>query len=168
VSTNAGVSVLHGKEVVAVSVGMMHNLALCSDGTVAGWGSDAYGQIGDNTSTNHNAPVAVNTATLAASQRFSRVASGSTAYHTLALVAGPPPSPITLTGGGIPTNRSFRISFTNSPGAFFSVVAATNPTLPPTNWTSLTGLTEVSPGQFQFTDPQATNSPLRFYRVRSP
>jgi hypothetical protein len=27
---------------------------------------------------------------------------------------------------------------------------------------------ELSPGQFEFTDPQATNSPQRFYRVRSP
>jgi hypothetical protein len=25
-----------------------------------------------------------------------------------------------------------------------------------------------APGQFQFTDPQATNNPQRFYRVRSP
>jgi hypothetical protein len=30
------------------------------------------------------------------------------------------------------------------------------------------GTEEVSPGQFQFTDPQATSSPRRFYRVRSP
>ena len=32
----------------------------------------------------------------------------------------------------------------------------------------LGGATEVSPGQFQVTDPQATNAPRRFYRVRSP
>jgi hypothetical protein len=28
--------------------------------------------------------------------------------------------------------------------------------------------TDSPPGQFQFTDQQATNHPLRFYRVRSP
>ena len=36
------------------------------------------------------------------------------------------------------------------------------------NWAPPGGLMEVSPGQFQFTDPQAANTPQRFYRVRSP
>jgi alpha-tubulin suppressor-like RCC1 family protein len=163
-----GVSALYGKTVVAIAVGATHNLALCLDGTLAGWGYNASGQIGDNASTNHNAPVAVNTTLLAASQRFTLVASGSTADHTLALVAGPPASDITLTGAQTLTNAGFRFTFTNTPGAFFGVVAATNPALPLSNWTSLTGLTEPSPGQFRFTDSQATNTPQRFYRVRSP
>jgi hypothetical protein len=62
----------------------------------------------------------------------------------------------------------FQFSFTNTPGAFFGVVAATNPALPASIWSSLTGLTEVSPGHFQFADPQATTNKQRFYRVRSP
>jgi alpha-tubulin suppressor-like RCC1 family protein len=168
VNTNSGVSALYGKTVVAIAVGATHNLALCSDGTLAGWGFNAYGQLGDNTSTNHSAPVAVNRAALAASQRFTRVASGSTADHTLALVAAPPASQITLTSASQLTNGGFQFAFTNTPGAFFGVLAATNPALPLSNWMSLTGLTELSPGQFQFTDPQATNNPGRFYRVRSP
>jgi hypothetical protein len=86
----------------------------------------------------------------------------------LALMAAPPAPAITLTGAQTLTDGLFQFAFTNTPGAFFGVLAATNPALPLTNWTSLTGLTEVSPGQFQFTDPQATNSPQRFYRVRSP
>jgi hypothetical protein len=32
----------------------------------------------------------------------------------------------------------------------------------------LGNVTEVSPGQYQFTDLQAKGSPKRFYRVRSP
>ena len=47
-------------------------------------------------------------------------------------------------------------------------MGATNPALPLSNWASLTGLTEISPGQFQFADSQATSTPRRFYRVRSP
>jgi hypothetical protein len=35
-------------------------------------------------------------------------------------------------------------------------------------WTALGGVMEISPGQFQFTDPQATNSPQRFYRAYAP
>jgi hypothetical protein len=62
----------------------------------------------------------------------------------------------------------FQFAFTNSPGAPFTVLAATNLTLPLSNWTALGGVTEVSPGRFQFTDPQATNTARRFYRIYSP
>jgi hypothetical protein len=48
------------------------------------------------------------------------------------------------------------------------VLATTNPALPLSNWTALGGVTEVTPGQFQFTDPQAANSVRRFYRLRAP
>jgi len=65
-------------------------------------------------------------------------------------------------------NGSFQFALTNSVGALFQVLATTNPALPLSEWTVLGGVTEVSPGQFQFTDPQATNDPRRFYRVRSP
>jgi hypothetical protein len=75
---------------------------------------------------------------------------------------------ITLTGATKLSNGSLQFGFTNTPSAPFSVLATTNPALPLTNWASLTGLTEVSPGQFQFTDPQAKTNKQRFYRVRSP
>jgi hypothetical protein len=48
------------------------------------------------------------------------------------------------------------------------MLTTTNLPLPLTNWTSLGGVTEVLPGQFQFTYTQAANNPARFYRVRSP
>jgi hypothetical protein len=38
--------------------------------------------------------------------------------------------------------------------------------LPIGNWTALGGAAEVTPGQFQFHDLQATNGPRRFYRIR--
>jgi len=168
VTTTAGVSALAGKTVAALTAGVYHSLALCSDGTVAAWGRNVGGELGDTTTTERHSPVAVNTGSLAASQRFTRVAGGSAAMHTLALVAAPPASQITLAGASRLTNGGFRFAFTNTAGAFFSVVAATNPGAPLSDWASLTGLTEPSPGQFQFTDPQASNSPRRFYRVRSP
>ena len=82
-------------------------------------------------------------------------------------MAAPPASAITLTGAKILTNGSFQCAFTNTPGAFFSALMTTNVALPLSDWMSLGGVTEVSPGQFQFTDPQATNTPQRFYRIRS-
>jgi hypothetical protein len=168
VNAASGVSTLFGETPVAIAAGFSHSLALCSDGTVAAWGYNQYGQLGDNTTTNRSTPVAVNAAALAADQRFVCVTSGSIANHTLALVAAPSASAITLVGAQTLTNGSIQFSFTNTPGAFFGVLATTNPALPPSNWAPLDGLTEVTPGQFQFTDPEATNNPQRFYRVRSP
>lgn len=113
-------------------------------------------------------PVAVNTNGFAPSQRFARVASGSSASHTLALVAAPPASQIVLDSPQTLPDGSLQFTFANTPGTFFGVLAAPNSSLPLSEWTPLDGLTEVSPGQFQFADPQATNTPQRFYRVRSP
>jgi alpha-tubulin suppressor-like RCC1 family protein len=52
--------ILAGKTVLGISAGSAHSLALCSDGTVVAWGSNSYGQIGDGSTTNRTAPVAVN------------------------------------------------------------------------------------------------------------
>ncbi len=62
---------------------------------------------------------------------------------------------------------TFQLSFTNIPGANFNVFGTTDLSQPFTNWTWLGGVTEVSSGQFQFTDPQGSNQE-RFYRVTSP
>ena len=76
----------------------------------------------------------------------------------------PPP---TITAAEKLSDGSFRFCFSNSVGSTFGVLASTNVSLPLSNWTALGGVTEISPGQFQFTDPQATNGPQRFYRVRA-
>lgn len=63
---------------------------------------------------------------------------------------------------------AFQFAFTGTPNGTCSVLAATNPALPMTNWTVLGVAPEYSPGLFLFSDPEAANTPLRFYRVRSP
>ena len=83
-------------------------------------------------------------------------------------VSVPIPTAPTLIDAKTLTNGAFQFAFTNSVGAIFGVLTSTNVALPLTNWTALGGATEVSPGQFQFTDPQATNNPQRFYVIRSP
>jgi alpha-tubulin suppressor-like RCC1 family protein len=164
VNTDPGVSALSSKVVMAIARGNEHGLALCGDGTLAAWGYNDFGQLGDNTTTSRLAPVAVNAATLAAGARFACVAG---ADHTIALVALPA-TEIIWTGAKMLDNGSFQFAFTNTPGAFFSVLVTTNPATPLSNWTTLGAATEVSPGLFKFTNPQATNTPQRFYRVRSP
>jgi hypothetical protein len=73
------------------------------------------------------------------------------------------------TTGGIGEN-GLSFSFTNTPGADFSVYSATNLT-PPVSWTFVGNPTETSEGSYslyQFLDQQATNKPQRFYKVTSP
>jgi Kelch motif. len=82
-------------------------------------------------------------------------------------ISVPIPTTTVLTDAKKTTN-GFQFAFTNSPGAIFGVLASTNLALPLTNWTALGGVMEISPGQFQFTDSQATNNPKRFYLIRSP
>jgi hypothetical protein len=88
--TNSGV--LAGKRVVAISAGERHGLALCSDGTVASWGYNLNGQLGNGTTTLSRVPIAVDSGALAG-KRAVAVAAAST--HSMALLAdgtGAPPT----------------------------------------------------------------------------
>jgi hypothetical protein len=168
VNTTAGISALYSKTVASIGIDVDSSLALCSDGTLTAWGNNYDGQLGDTTTTDRQAPVKVNTSLLAPGERFTRVANSPIAAFTLALVAGPEVSGISLTTTQALTNGSLQLAFTSTPGASFTVLTTADPTLPLSAWTPVAGVTEVSPGHYQFTDSQATNSPKRFYRVRSP
>jgi N-acetylneuraminic acid mutarotase len=74
--------------------------------------------------------------------------------------------PITLKSAQRVTN-TFRFSFESTPGWSFTALVSTNMSLPLSNWAEIGNVMEVSTGKFQFTDPQATNGPQRFYRVRA-
>ena len=80
------------------------------------------------------------------------------------LVASPP----YLTGVSIVSNGALQLGFSNVSGAPFTVLGARDPSLPLSDWAVLGPATEVFPGQFQFTDTEATNNSDRFYCVRSP
>ena len=47
------------QNVVAISAGDRHSLALLKDGTVRAWGLNRHGQVGDGTSTNRDVPTTV-------------------------------------------------------------------------------------------------------------
>lgn len=59
VITGSG-SVLGGRTVTSIATGHTNSFALCSDGTVAAWGTNAFGELGDNTGISSTIPVAVN------------------------------------------------------------------------------------------------------------
>jgi WD40 repeat protein len=83
-------------------------------------------------------------------------------YNSISIV------PIILVNPTKLISGAFRFGFTNTPGVSFTALSTTNLSLSLSNWTVLGTVTDSPPGQFQFTDPQATNYPQRFYRVRSP
>jgi hypothetical protein len=51
--------VLAGKTIVQIAAGAGLGYALCSDGTLAGWGYNFTGQLGDGTKTNRHSPVLI-------------------------------------------------------------------------------------------------------------
>jgi len=79
-----------------------------------------------------------------------------------------PVPPIVLTNLTRLPGGAVQFAFTNVPGLSFTAFATTNVTLRFANWTRLGAVAEVSPGQFQFTDPETANNSQRYYRVRSP
>ncbi|MDB6118964.1 MAG: hypothetical protein JWO08_2745, partial [Verrucomicrobiaceae bacterium] len=80
---------LSGKTVTGLSGGAAHSLALCSDGTVASWGFNRYGGLGNNNMVDTYAPVAVVKSSLGAGARFMTATGGSIALHSVGLVGQP-------------------------------------------------------------------------------
>jgi hypothetical protein len=77
-------------------------------------------------------------------------------------------TPPILAGVQLLGNGAVQFTFTNNPNATFTVISSTNVTLPLSEWTAVGPATNNPPGQFQFTTPPLTNTPQRFYSVRSP
>nr|MCU0781915.1 cadherin-like beta sandwich domain-containing protein [Akkermansiaceae bacterium] len=88
--------VLAGKTVATISAGSSCSLAQCADGTVATWGGNSSGSLGNNSTTGSTVPVAVTTTMLRTGERFARAETGHNSSHSLAIVAMPPP-PVGLT-----------------------------------------------------------------------
>ena len=65
-------------------------------------------------------------------------------------------------------NGALQFGFSNTNNIVFSVQAATNRSLPASDWTVLGSAVNVGGGLYQFTDAQATNFPGRFYLLRFP
>jgi sugar lactone lactonase YvrE len=65
-------------------------------------------------------------------------------------------------------NGTFQFSFTNTQASSFRIWTATNVALPPAQWTPLGAPASNGLGWFEFSDPQGTDSPQRFYRVSTP
>jgi len=71
-------------------------------------------------------------------------------------------------GGLAMSNGGFTFTFSGAPGLSFTAWGTTNLALPLSQWSNLGPVAVASPGQYQFTDPQANQKQQRFYRVTQP
>jgi hypothetical protein len=76
--------------------------------------------------------------------------------------------PLTLASGAPGQPPAFAFQFNGDPNQNYSVLATTNPALPLPAWTNLGSPSMLSNGLYQFSDPQSTNLPARFYILQSP
>jgi hypothetical protein len=76
-------------------------------------------------------------------------------------------NPVLLTNTAKLKTGALQFTFNSSPGALWRVLATTNPALPLDQWSPQGVPVEMPPGRFQFTDPNTTNLPVRFYRTVS-
>jgi len=112
---------LAGKNLVALNAGYYHSVAACTDGTIATWGYNTYGQLGNNSTTQSNVPVAVSTSPLAAGEKFMLIAGGQSAYHILSLVATPVPAVTTLPATAVTANTAVLNGTVNANGSSAAV-----------------------------------------------
>lgn len=130
-------------------------------GMVSFWDADAFlGQV--PLKTNGTATVTISSL---ASGTHSLRADYASDTRFAASSASPAPTPFTV--ATLLTNSALQLGFSNVIGASFSVLGATDLTLSSNAWTNLGTATEISPGQYTFSDSVTGNS-ARFYRIRSP
>jgi alpha-tubulin suppressor-like RCC1 family protein/subtilase family serine protease len=142
---------LAGKTITALAGGSAHSVGLCSDGTLAAWGYNADGELGDNSYANGLTPQAVNTTQLTTVGHFVSAVTGQGAYHTLALVALPPSPEVTtlnatsitatsamLNGTVSAENNIANVSFDAGPGLSYSVNIPGSPS--PLNGSTVTAV----------------------------
>jgi alpha-tubulin suppressor-like RCC1 family protein len=113
--------VLAGKTVVRLTAGYYHSMAACSDGTLAAWGYNSHGELGNGSTTNNSVPVAVSTSPLTAGETFMLVAAGQSAYHNLSLVATPAPAATTFAAGSVTDTSAILNGTVNANGGTAAV-----------------------------------------------
>ena len=124
--------VLAGKTVVHIAAGAGVAYALCSDGTLAGWGYNFFGQVGDGTKINRHSPVLIPyTGALAGKSidsifvRFGLTLVTCTDGSFIKWTNEAPP--VAFETPGIPANRSIVALGTNSSHHAVIAAAASEP-----------------------------------------
>jgi alpha-tubulin suppressor-like RCC1 family protein len=101
---------LAGKTVTGITAGGGHSCAV-ADGKAFCWGSNNYGQLGNNNTANSKVPIAVDTTGLLDGKTVTAVTAGGN--HSVVLAAAVPQPPTAVTG--VPGNGQATVSWT-APG----------------------------------------------------
>jgi len=120
--------VLAGKVVVAVAAGSSHSTALCSDGTIAGWGLNSYGQLGEGSTTSSLVPVMVNQSGVLAGMKVTAISAGY--YHNVALAPTNLSSESRLAAIGL-SNGTLSPNFDSAVTAYSATVMTSSVTVIP-------------------------------------
>jgi alpha-tubulin suppressor-like RCC1 family protein len=79
--------VLSGKTIKSIATGDAHTCAIASDNQTYCWGYNAYGQLGNNSTTNTSVPVAVNTSGVLSGKTVIAITAGSGGVFTCAIAS---------------------------------------------------------------------------------
>jgi CRP-like cAMP-binding protein len=75
---------MNGKQIIYISTGRFHSLALSSDGLVFAWGDNSNGELGDATNQNRNEPIQIQTQNTSMNgKNIASISAGG--FHSLAL-----------------------------------------------------------------------------------
>jgi hypothetical protein len=152
---------LSNKTVVDVDAGHEHSVALCSDGTVASWGYNFYGQLGNDNTTDSSVPVPL-TAGRGVLLNSTIVAITAGGLHTLGLAEWRVQQPRFTRVEW--TLEGFRMVLQGGPSETLQI--EWNKDSSPSGWQPLgSGLTDES-GVLDYTDVTVFNQmQQRFYRA---
>jgi alpha-tubulin suppressor-like RCC1 family protein len=128
---------LTGRTIRTIERGGGHYFAICSDGTMSAWGYNDYGLLGNGTQTHAKTPTLVSMQALGNGERF--VACTSNTTHSMALVASPLQTAVTLPANGItgtkatlrgtalPNNNAISLRFEFGPDTSYGSSVASTP-----------------------------------------
>ena len=141
---------LFGKTVIGLSAGQNHSLALCSDGTIAAWGSNSSGQLGNNGGADQHVPVTASMSSLLRGERVIAAAGSAGSDHNLAIIASPAAPQIAVEQP--PTNGLDSGGDVDFGDVFMTSSASLTFTVRNTGTAKLTGLslTSVGPNRTDF------------------
>ncbi|MFO1460770.1 MAG: hypothetical protein U1G08_15365 [Verrucomicrobiota bacterium] len=78
----------------------------------------------------------------------------------------PTPEPVVLTDPILRSDGTFQFTFGAVPGGRYEVLAAADLSVPLSQWSPSGSVLEVTPGNYQASDPQAGSHGVRYYRVQ--
>ena len=154
------VTVFNLANVIAVSAGFNHTVAIASGGVIWAWGTNASGQLGDGTTTQRNAPVQISASGfdwLTATPAFSPVPATYSPTATLAVTVtcATPGSTIRYTTNGVDPTPSDPVVVSGG-----TVTLSQTTTLKARAWSTTLAASNVAAGAYTFTVATPTFTPV--------